>query len=283
MNPEQFDRIAARLAAHRANRRTTLRAGGVGLAVAALGVPGARLATAQAATPVAGEELPDTVHLGATADPSEFLFVQSFASGSIVPVAGKDDFFTLTLNGANSQTVFFSDRPERVFGLAPTTAFLDGLGFTPDNPPNAALMVKTEQGDDDVLIIELFDPQWDEASAILTYSVHVLSDYQASGLAFAALQQTDFQLSEQFGEGGLFVDSCAPGRVYCHQFSPNGGMGTLVGRSGLTPFCFEQSTSRCLPCSGAGVICAEAYPTQCIDLSGEQPRTRCGAQGITWP
>jgi hypothetical protein len=284
MNPEQFDRIAARLAAHRASRRAAIGASGIGVVAAAtLGGLVARSTAAQDATPVAGEaDLPDSVFPGAVQESSQFLFVQSFAGGSIVPVEGADGSFTLTLDSANPQTVFFSDRPERVFGLAPTAALLDGLGFTPDNPPNAALMVTTEEGGADVLIIELFDPVWDEASGTLTYTVQVLSDYQESGLAFAALQQTDFQLPEQFGEGGLFVDSCADGRVYCHQYNPDGSMGPAVGPSGMTPFCFEHSTYRCMPCSGAGVICAAAYPSQCIDRSSAQPRSRCGARGITW-
>ena len=204
---DQFDRIAARLAAYRANRRTTLGKAGAGIAAASLGVSSARLAIAQDATPVA-DELPDMVHPSAAAESSEFLFVQSFASGSIEPLDGADGSFTLTLDGANQQTIYFSDRPERVFGLATTTAFLEGLGFTPDDPPNAALVVTTDRGKEDVLIIELFDPVWDEASGTLSYTIQVLADYEESGLAFAAKQQTDYDLAEPFGPGGLFIDGC---------------------------------------------------------------------------
>jgi hypothetical protein len=282
MDSDQFDRIAARLAAHRANRRTTLGKAAAGIAAASLGLSSARVAIAQDATPVA-DELPDTVHPGAASEPSEFLFVQSFAGGSIVPLGDEDGRFTLTLDGANQQTIYFSDRPERVFGLATTTAFLEGLGFTPDNPPNAALVVTTDTGEEDVLIIELLDPVWDEGSAMLRYTIQVLADYQESGLAFAAKQQMDYEVSEAFGPGGLFIDSCADGRVYCHLRNPDGSMGSPVGPSPMTPFCFEYSTSRCLPCSGASVICAAAYPSQCIDRSSAEPRSRCGARGITWP
>ena len=254
----------------------------MGIAAASLGVSSARVALAQDATPVA-EEFPDTVHPDAGAAPSEFLFVQSFAGGSIAPVDPEDGRFTLTLDGANPQTVYFSDRPERVFGLATTSAFLEGLGFTPGNPPNAALVVTTESGDEDVLIVELFDPIWDEASGTLTYTVQVLSEYAEAGLAFAALRQTDYELPESFGQGGLFVDGCSDGRIYCHQRNPDGSMGALVGPSPMTPFCFDASASKCLPCSGPNAICAIAYPAQCVDRSGMEPRSRCGARGITWP
>jgi hypothetical protein len=275
MDPSQFDRIATRLAAHRANRRTTLGIAGAGIAAASLGVASARYATAQDATPVA-EELLETVHPEAAADSSEYLFVQSFASGSIAPADAQDGRFTLTLDGANPQTVYFSDRPERVFGLATTTTFLEGLGFTPDDPPNAALVVTTESGDEDVLIIELFDPIWDEASGTLTYTVQVLSEYAEPGLAFAALRQSDFDLPESFGLGGIFIDGCSTGRIICYLYRADGSKGAVVGQSKVTPFCFENDAKKCVPCSSMPIICAESYPTQC--RSGQ--RLLCGGAAL---
>lgn len=281
MNAEQFDRIAARLANHRANRRATLRTGGVGLAVASLGVAVMHGATAQDATPVAGDGLPNTVHLGAAKETSEFLFAQSFTSGSIVPIEGLSGLFALTLDGANPQTVFFSDRPERVFGLATTTTFLEGLGFSPDDPQNAALVVTTEAGEEDIVILELLDPVWDEASGTLICTVQMLSDYEESGLAYAALQQTDYDVPEQFGQGGLFVDGCSTDRIYCYQYKVDGTKGEPVGPTKPTPFCFESTAKKCQPCSSASIVCAESYPVQCIDRSGSQPRLKCGVVAIT--
>lgn len=281
MVSSRFDSIAARLAAHRASRRAFAGAA-AGIAAISLGATEGRRTVGQDATPAA-DTLPDSVHPGAGADITEFLFVQSFAGGSIAPRDGVASGYTLTLDGANPQTIYFSDRPERVFGLATTSAFLEGLGFTPDDPPNAALVVTTEDGTEDVLIIELFDPVWDEGNGTLTYTIQVLSDYSEPGLAFAALRQTDFDLPETFGQGGLFVDGCSDGRIYCHQRNLDGSMGALVGPSPMIAFCFDYSTSKCLPCSGPSAICATAYPEQCIDRTGMQPRSRCGARGITWP
>ncbi len=59
-------------------------------AMVSLRLPDARIVLAQDATPVAEEDLTDSVHLGAAQAPSEFLFVQSFAGGSIVPADGAD-------------------------------------------------------------------------------------------------------------------------------------------------------------------------------------------------
>ncbi len=132
----------------------------------------------------------------------------------MTPLNADEGQFALTLDGLNPQTIYFSDRPERVFGLATTATFLEGLGFTPEDPPNAALVVTTENGEEDVLILELLEPVWDEASGTLTYTVQLLSDYAEPGLAFAALQQTDFDLPENFGLGGLFIDGCSTDRVF---------------------------------------------------------------------
>ena len=266
MDSNRFDRIATRLAAHRANRRTALHAMGAGITAVSMGASSFRIAHAQDATPVV-EELLDTVHPGAAADSSEFLFVQSFASGSIAPVDSEDGRFTLTLDGANPQTVYFSDRPERVFGLATTTTFLEGLGFTPDDPPNAALVVTTESGEEDVLIIALFDPIWDEASGTLTYTVRALADYTEPDLAFAALRQTDYELPESFGQGGMFIDGCNHDRVICYLYNSDGTKGEVVGHSKVTPFCFDTTSKKCTPCSNPSIVCADSYPARC--LSGQ--------------
>lgn len=279
MSPEQFDRVTTRFAGLRLSRRMALTRGGAGLAGASLAALGAGTIHAQDGTPEAAE----SVYPNAGHENPEFLFVQSFDAGTYVPKDGDEGMFQLTLTGASSQTSYFSDRPDRVFGLASTASFLEGLGFTPENPPNAALVVETDSGEKDILILELLNPVYDEGTGTLTYDVRILADYEGVGLAYAALQQTDFDLDPAFGKGGLFVDGCNDGRVYCHQRNRDGSMGPFVGTSPLTPFCFDLSTSKCLPCSGPTVLCAAAFPDQCLDRTSIPPRSRCGARGITWP
>jgi len=43
-------------------------------------------------------------------------------------------------------TVYFSNPPERVVADAPAEAFLAGPGFGDTNPPNAALVTESEDG-----------------------------------------------------------------------------------------------------------------------------------------
>jgi hypothetical protein len=133
MDATRLDRIAKLFASARLSRRAALRQTGTGLAAAGIAAAGPRVA-GTAAAPAAGSAKAET-------DPI-FLFVQSFQSGSFAPTAGSSDTFTLTLDHGLGQTVYFSDRPERVFGAAPTPAFLTGLGFQPENPPNAALVLE---------------------------------------------------------------------------------------------------------------------------------------------
>ncbi len=140
MDATHFDRIAKVFADRRLSRRQALTQGGAGLAAGALAAAGlAHSARAQDATPAATAT--------ADGDKTMFLFLQAFQSGSIAPKdGGSEGRYTLTLEQGLGQTIYFSDRPERLVGASPTPQFLAGLGFPPDNPPNAALVVATTRG-----------------------------------------------------------------------------------------------------------------------------------------
>lgn len=168
MNANRFDTLSKHLSA-RFSRRTALRSGSAGLAAVTLGVLAGGSVAAQGATPAAqGTSQVATAAPGSPIHPVvpakiEYLFTQTFASGTWKPKAGAKDTYTLTLTEAPAETVYFSDRPERVVGLFPTEKFLDKLGFTPANPPNAALVASPSGGgDQDILVIELMNPVYDE-------------------------------------------------------------------------------------------------------------------------
>jgi len=177
METNRFDSITKVFATQR-SRRSALKGGAAGLGAAVLGGVLAQSASAQDATPAAGEATPaaDAMVNGA------FLFVQTAsastlrtnpnagkgagANGTPTPGGGAD--YLLTLENHTGETIYFADRPERVFGQTPTQGFLDGLGFAPDNPPNAAIAATTASGDD-VLVVELFTPVFDDKAGTLTY------------------------------------------------------------------------------------------------------------------
>ena len=261
MDQRKFDSIARGLG-QRTSRRLVLGSSLLGLA----GLTTTRDMQAQEATSEASAA-------DAAADTPEFLFAQTFTAGTWQP-ADEASLYTLTLEGTAAQTVYFSDRPERIVGLAPMQTFLDGLGFTPANPPNAALVAQRADADGhEILVIELFDPVYDAETSTLTYTARVLEDYGAPGLASLAAQQTDHELPESFADGSLFIDDCPDGTATCYQIVNNENV--VVGPLTNVGCCYQAQPGMCEPCSDNdqssyyGKLCHEAWPDQCTFGLGE--------------
>jgi hypothetical protein len=200
-----------------------------------------REATAHAATPSAwdGEKIP-------------YLFVQSFESGTIAPKDGEGGTYTVTLEHGLGQTLYFADRPSRDVGAVPTGRFLEGLGFPPDNPPNAALVVDDGNGGTDLTVVELTNPLVDPTGPRVIYDVTVLKNWRDTtdlGLQAAPADLAD--LPHSFGPTHLFIDDCADGYVDCWW-----GSDMKTHFTGL-PFCYNYLI--CMPCEPYG----HTQPDQC--------------------
>jgi hypothetical protein len=271
MQPSQFDRLTVSLGS-RLSRRRALATGIAGLSALTLSARGLP-AIAQDATPEA-----------TTSDPV-FLFVQLADSGAWTPHPTEEGSYLLTLRGTGEQTLYFSDRPDRIVGAMPTDRFLDALSFTPVNPPNAAIVVQTLEGVRDVLVVELFDPVYtrtfgDDGEEILTYNAKVMNAYQGNGLEEWVPQADDDQLPSDFSSVSLFIDDCAdisgcytkPGARYQYQGEVPGGP---YGR------CFDPVEWRCYPCAGVDgdrldQLCNDTYPS----CEGACTTDTCGNYGI---
>jgi hypothetical protein len=237
MDANRFDSISRLLAARRLSRRQALVKGGAGLAAAGLAAAGVAAVSAQDATPEA-----DTTQATDAALP-EFLFVQSFESGTIEP-AGQEGRYTVSLAHGLGQTIYFADRPDRTVGALPTDKFLDYIGFPADNPPNAALVLHQGQGETDIAVVELFDPVYDAATANATYTVAVLAEGEKlSGLSFTETNEDLATLAPSFGAAHLFIDGisdCPDGAISCYS--------TLPG-SGTMGYCaIDGNAGACGPC-----------------------------------
>ena len=259
MEASRFDAITRTFAGRRASRRSTLRGGAAGLA-AALGT--ATLgAAAQDATP-APEATP-----GAEGDQTFFLFVQTFRAGTMVAKEGEDGAYILTLTGGPAQTIYFSDRPERIVGTMPTHQFLETLGFPPDNPPNAALVAQTDEGED-IVVVELLNPVYTEGfgpdqGATLTYDVRVLADYADEGLAHLAQRRADDAPPDTFGPASLFIDECPPVTKCTHGSFCGDIPGGPVGQ------CWEWGANiGCHPCNGSQSAVEEACNSAYAECAG---------------
>jgi hypothetical protein len=197
-----------------------------------------------------------------------FLFVQMAEVGSWTPSADDPDVYQLTLTGTGSQVAFFSDRPERIVGTVDTNRFLEALGFTPVNPPNAALVVRTPDGERDVLVVELFDPVYTQEFDIdgggaVTYKARVLDAYHGENLTSWYEEQANPELPSQFDQVSLFIDDC-PDLIYCCYLPGQWPDGCPVGGSdGIhVGTCWNSSTWQCDVCEpnrDFGLECNQVY------------------------
>src|SRR3954447_3548047 len=214
MDANRFDEISKLFA----ERRLTRRQGGVGLASGALAAVGggSRPARAQSATPTAAIQLPSPDP--GTIAKTEYLFVQSFKKGTIVAnTGGGVGDQTLTLEQGLGQTIYFSDRPNRIVGATPTPAFLEGLGFSDENPPNAALVFESGPEHTDFAVFELFNPRYDEETSTATYDVQLLEEWEWTlGMSFSQQEAALAQAHPEFGTAHLFFDGCADRAIYCY-------------------------------------------------------------------
>lgn len=307
MDGSEFDRIAKLFAERRLSRRRAVRHGAAGLAAA--GFAAAGITTAAAAAPSAigaapsttgGAERSDLVtasftppaHEGFTvlADtpaaatavaspvPEEdketmFLFLQSFETGSLVPKTASPDEYTLTLRKGLGETVFFSDRPQKIAGTMPTPAFLDALGFPPDNPPNAALIGHRSATHKDIVVVELFDPHYDTSNNTATYDVKLLQDWHKLDETFEQTPDDAKHLPRDFTAAHLFIDDCADRDRQCGKgFRATSSVGTL--RS--TGQCFRWLTLACEDCDDYSGLCNATFP----ECEGNCHIISCGPNGL---
>lgn len=266
MDPTRFDRLTRRFM----TRRTRRQALTTGVGLVTTGLLGTRLASADEGAPAASPApFPSDPHPSAddAGTRPEYLFVQPFEGGTWTPKPGMDGVFTLTLSGAAAETTFFSDRPERDAGLAPTQKFLDGIGFQPENPPNAAIVAQTDDGKEDVLVVELLVPVYDAEAATLTYEAKVLPDYGGRGLSSLAQQQTDYDLAATFGEGSLFIDDC-PNSLLDGCYYEDEQTNYIFYGNVSSGNCWNSKTWLCEPCGSYSSLCNQTYAdceNQCQD------------------
>ncbi|HET9662328.1 MAG TPA: hypothetical protein VFP05_18520 [Thermomicrobiales bacterium] len=166
-------------------RRTVLAS-----SVAATAALALRNAAAQSGTPEASDEV-------------ELLFVQAAGSGTLTP---SDQGSTLSFRHDTGQTIYFSDRPERLTGLLPTAELVAQWPFEDESPPNAALAISnTEDSSAQVFVGVLSNPVWDAGSATLSYGFWMLSDDIPAG--------SPTPVPSSFDAATLFIDGANRGII----------------------------------------------------------------------
>jgi hypothetical protein len=114
--------------------------------------------------------------------------------------------FELVLSDPDDVTVF-TDRPARRAGQQKLRSFVrqwNGLGFRQD-PPNAALVIADAPDANDVLVVELSNPQLRAGGETVAFRAEVLKG-SATGALSKFRKRADPRVADEFGRVSLFVD-----------------------------------------------------------------------------
>src|SRR5687767_2390411 len=134
---------------------------------------------------------------GTNIESPQFLAIQHAQSGTISDINSTS--YTLKLNDLADKTILFSDRPNRIVVTETTRDFVGNWTSGEDSfqvdPPNAALVVTDDQ-EDDVFEIELFNPTYDEDENAIRYDFSVLGNATSSP-----------DLPPNLGKSVLIIDS----------------------------------------------------------------------------
>lgn len=248
MDPSYFDQLTMRLGA-RLSRRRVLATGVAGMSARTLSAQ-QRGTSAQGATPAPSTDAGDS-------SPG-FIYVQLAERGTWTPKPNEEGLFELALYGTGEQTLYFATGSDRIVGVMPTDQFLDELGFTPANPPNAAVEVWSASGERDVLVVQLIDPVYtrtfgDDAEETLTYDARVLSAYTGERLTEWLPDVEDDQLPVEFTNVSLFIDYGCVVLSTCNRTDENGTQLRIGPYPGDRVRQFPDSAGRCSPCCGTTI------------------------------
>jgi hypothetical protein len=262
MDAARFDHLA-KIVSRRTSRRAALRTMGVGIAAGLTARAG--LVEAQEATPAPND----------AGEPRATMFVQTAHGGHFIPKPDEDGVYQVVLRGVSAQTAYFTDRPERLVGSVSTAHVLAELGFTSENPPNAAIVVQTEEGGEDILVVELLNPDYHSGNQSLTYDVVVLDEYAGDGLGELAQRQDDGELPISFGQTSLFIDDCPDLTVCVNDVDRENGYQPWSMPIPGGPYTQAWTNLGCQPVDNDGqqllkgqlaYRCSQANPKHCPDF-----------------
>lgn len=152
----------------------------------------------------------------------DFLFVQNAESGILGPIEGEVEKLLLTLNNLSPDTVYFSDRPDRITGQEPNAEIINNFFNDLSTPPNAALQIRNEDGSVDVIAVSLLTAEFNAENQSIDYEVTIIpedlnfynnpNDMLVSG---EIITDMSIMMPMNFGSNSLFIDSAHPAPPGC--------------------------------------------------------------------
>jgi hypothetical protein len=138
---------------------------------------------------------------------TSYIFVQEASGGSFVRDTTGN--FTLTMTNVIPHTLYFSDRPAQNAGFIPTDKFIGGFDWNPQNPPNALIRVRDAQENEDMVVVKLTSPRYNETGHSVTYTAQILPNGTFIAHWTGDLSRmADARIPETFGQVTLVIDDC---------------------------------------------------------------------------
>lgn len=167
------------------------------------------------------------------------LYSLTGASGSLKAVPGMKMTYVLDLNGADADSVWFTDRPYRDSGVMPTIEVAKAFAMTRD-PANIALVLHTPVGGTDTIVAVMTKSLYNISTKTFTAQLRILSK-EATGLAARGLARhiarADSFIPKSFSRASLFIDSQYAGfGPPSAQYPPNPSIGDTYVQEGFGPF-----------------------------------------------
>ena len=107
----------------------------------------------------------------------KFFAIQHAQSGLISEI--NETTYSLELNDVSDKTILFSDRPDRIVTSVSTADFVGNWSIGQNNyaidAPNTVVVV--DEIEQDVVIIELFNPVYDSNEKTLKYTIKLPSEF----------------------------------------------------------------------------------------------------------
>jgi hypothetical protein len=124
-----------------------------------------------------------------------------------------------------------------------------------------------------VIVLELIEPVYDDATGTLTYGVEELATYAGDNLAPVTSEQLAERLPAEFGPAALFIDDCGE-YVNCYYTSFTRDSRYEYHLCGPIPggpykYCWNLFEWGCVPCKHAWTydelvgICQDGYTYEC--------------------
>ena len=163
------------------------------------------LAAGSLAASVRGRASAQPAPDAAQSPPTTYLYVQSAAGGTLTP-AKRADHYTLTLAGVGPRTVYFGNIGGSDTGTIPTATFVDELPTLFPGPPNAALSVHVDSGEEETLTFTILSGSHDADARTIQYEIRLLANVESPGLAAFDERGTPVVAPGRFAEAHLFID-----------------------------------------------------------------------------